>query len=499
MDAKSTKDEHLKRILCSRVHDEKLDAQQRLESLLKYKTVAYPEEFGDCLSRYDQLVYILSEEDVGESTLRFIQELIACPSMDASWRYHLVMGLFVNNYFSICYDTMLQLCKDTSFSDDYRPDLLLILFVTDDYRLQAQELIVTIIRQLNEDKVNGVIHYWYRLIVDTLNGKPIKISTLNTTFSPTLDDAFIDQYLSAYFHNTHLKISWRFQCAQLLLMRHEGNDSAVVTFLLDMIQSNYENESIVGEAYDILIRCHHDSKKWEKELLAYGMRHAQPTAGYGANTQNVHLFADQALHYLDVLCARSKKSVAELELDYGSFESWVYTLMIQYALATETQDKILDTLSFIYNDTSRLSHHKISPRGIVVLIMPHIIHEQQEKLLLEELAEMNGTCTSGHLVRLIGIVATESETPYRISIEDQIKSNFDGRLRARLKSLPTEDYEMILEQVIELAECRQVRYNEILSPLMEAVHAELYDEFVRGQYIEDTAFEALYLDFKKYW
>ena len=74
------------------------------------------------------------------------------------------------------------------------------------------------------------------------------------------------------------------------------------------------------------------------------------------------------------------------------------------------------------------------------------IHNQEEDLkqemikrLIEELEEMSQTCSTGYVTRLINSISGFGEFNIRISFEDQITSNFTGRLNARIRAICDED------------------------------------------------------------
>ncbi len=498
----------LKRILISRIHDVRLDADLRMQSYLKLIPVAFPDEVDDVLNRYDQLIYLHTQYELPPSTMDLIHLLVLSNDVSSHWRYNMVMAMFVNDYYDYSYDLMLKLGQDPTLADGYRADFILILYATDEYRDAAEVLLIQTITNLKEDKVNTVSMYWYRFIMDTIAHKPIKVVGLNSTLIANVDDHFINQYLLAYMRNTSLIIEWRMQCAQLLLMRYgekllestEQETNEVITFLKELITSHYDNETIVGEAYDILIRCDTDRHvQWEQALLAYGNRHRQNTEGYAHNTQNVHMFADQALLHLDILCARSKKPLPELELEYGQFESWVYSLLLKFGKPVTYQDQVLHSLSRLYLDTSKLGRHHISPRGLVVLVKEHIVTEDQQKLLIDELMEMNGTCTTGHYVRLIGILANESETPYRITFSDQLASNLDGRIRAKIRALSDDHHQVIVEDVMESSDDRRPQYQTILQPILVDLYVNLRMEFVDSGHLTVDEFDRVFHQFQDKW
>jgi hypothetical protein len=87
------------------------------------------------------------------------------------------------------------------------------------------------------------------------------------------------------------------------------------------------------------------------------------------------------------------------------------------------------------------------------------IHESEFKYemikrLLEELDEMSGTCSSGFVSRLVNVLSGfDEKLSIRISYEDQIIANMNGRLNVRAQKILDEDsrfHKEKLNDVIEL-------------------------------------------------
>jgi hypothetical protein len=75
--------------------------------------------------------------------------------------------------------------------------------------------------------------------------------------------------------------------------------------------------------------------------------------------------------------------------------------------------------------------------------------------MLQELEEMSGTCSSGFASRLVNIISGYGGFNIRISFEDQIISNFAGRLNAAARDITSKNSifridKNILYNVVEL-------------------------------------------------
>jgi hypothetical protein len=80
------------------------------------------------------------------------------------------------------------------------------------------------------------------------------------------------------------------------------------------------------------------------------------------------------------------------------------------------------------------------------------IKEELYKRMLEELEEMSGTCSSGFASRLVNIISGHENFNIRISFEDQIISNFMGRLNAKAREITNIDNIFRNERVEDVVE-----------------------------------------------
>lgn len=97
-------------------------------------------------------------------------------------------------------------------------------------------------------------------------------------------------------------------------------------------------------------------------------------------------------------------------------------------------EKIQLSLNRIYMDRALYTKFNNSLSNVLLKIWTYIINNDHEeemlKRLLQELEEMSGTCSTGFVSRLINVISGFGQFNMRISFEDQIISNFVGRLNA---------------------------------------------------------------------
>ena len=110
--------------------------------------------------------------------------------------------------------------------------------------------------------------------------------------------------------------------------------------------------------------------------------------------------------------------------------------------------------------------------------------------LVEELAEMAGTCSSGFATRLVNTISGFGDFSMKISWRDQIASNLLGRLNARIRDMDNLTLqEKVLEEMTIPSGDYALRkhFLKFLRANMLSIREELYTEF--KTYITDTDFD----------
>lgn len=121
----------------------------------------------------------------------------------------------------------------------------------------------------------------------------------------------------------------------------------------------------------------------------------------------------------------------------------------------ESQNKIKISLNRIFMDKAYYFNNTLST--IIVKLWSYIKNnenkKEMKKRLLEELEDMSGTCSSGFLSRLINVLSGFGEFDIYISWDDQIISNFAGRLNSYARKISEIDspfYNKQFDSVLEL-------------------------------------------------
>jgi hypothetical protein len=137
------------------------------------------------------------------------------------------------------------------------------------------------------------------------------------------------------------------------------------------------------------------------------------------------------------------------------------------------QEKIELSLKRISLDRALYSTFNISLATILLKVYTYIqqnnddsIRQELYKRLLEELVDMCGTCSSGFASRLVNVISGFDNFNIKISFENQIISNFIGRLNAEARKITLSDSifrQSKLEDVVELWLLHDEQYDLLFS------------------------------------
>ncbi|OUW96016.1 MAG: hypothetical protein CBD97_02045 [Pelagibacteraceae bacterium TMED237] len=120
------------------------------------------------------------------------------------------------------------------------------------------------------------------------------------------------------------------------------------------------------------------------------------------------------------------------------------------------ENKINVSLKRIEMDRALYSKYNNTLENILLKVWTYLTqHEYKDEMiarLLEELEEMSGTCSTGFASRLINVISGFGEFNIKISWEDQIVSNFYGRLNAKARLLENKDNIFITEKYEDIVE-----------------------------------------------
>lgn len=267
--------------------------------------------------------------------------------------------------------------------------------------------------------------------------------------------------------------------AQYVLQHDYEENEELVQRVFAIAQNTTEEYNTRADAADVV---HHYGTS---EIQAQALKLLRELGGSQGN-----LYKDkQNVHSVDV--SEGLELIERLEPSL-SFEE------IARNLSQNDRDISL-TLGRIAVDSAqygnKTSQNKFTSVQILERLWTYIQNSGLRETLLqrlhEEMRDMAETCSSGHALRLLNVLSGFG-ADVKISFEDQIKSNFEGRLMKRLRE--EKESEEILDQITD----RGPLFMSFFLRHKAEIERELLAEFVPDHLDEDTFYEYLKKAFGNY-
>ena len=193
------------------------------------------------------------------------------------------------------------------------------------------------------------------------------------------------------------------------------------------------------------------------------------------NSQNVHNEIIQE-SILNIVTTLHRKSIQSSNEDKDLSIEQVQEMLLQLYSDAEmiVKEKIVSFCYRIIVDPSR--YQNLTLFDVFLLIWNFIqnsIHKDQLLIrLLEEILDMDETCSTGYLTRLVNVITgyvEEEELVLRLSPKDELRSATFARIMAKIRSLPDQIRNDILEELGSESKEKQMfdEFMEINSPFDE--------------------------------
>lgn len=290
-------------------------------------------------------------------------------------------------------------------------------------------------------------------------------------------------------------------------------------FIISLALDENETVHIRSEAADILCRriVHIDCITGEKVIAELGLLYGDDKVNtIYTNAQNVHdeTITESVMNAIRTLAAEKKRIERELRIrnpDVNSFSGaalglgnvvtseLIYTKLSSLLKGKKDDDyKNSVFAAFGHIIVYPAKYEGLCLSDILILVWGKIqlqkddVRTELEQRLIEELHDMNETCGSGYVTRLVNILSgyiDDAQLSIRMSITEQLKSNVLARLSSNLKYMSQTDQDIILEEIATDSSDK-----EYAKEFVEScdVRDELWSEFVGGGFIQSEMFETVY-------
>ena len=272
--------------------------------------------------------------------------------------------------------------------------------------------------------------------------------------------------LSFLFCNRNMTY-YKILAGQYLLQKYDNIDKIdIEKCILSFAQDIDLDYNLKADAADVLLQLGSTIMKehGRKIIMDLGSLYGN-TKTIFENSQNVHIesIEKSVIEVLEFFVNLPILMINDNPIDFNYVKNKIEDMLKSdnddemKELNYERDNKIKISLNRINMDRCLYSKYNSTLSNILIKIWSYLIGNEHEiemkKRLLEELEEMSGTCSSGFASRLINTISGFGDFNIRISWEDQIISNFNGRLNAYARNITNKNsifYNEKLNDVISL-------------------------------------------------
>lgn len=486
-----------------------LDLQQstevRLEALLScYHYIA--DEAIDLLSRWRDMLPFLHEETL-EAMLTILVRVTRAPEISSHQRLLTASTLYNRGFIHLTPNIFADLACDNCLLIDHRVEACRYLVASGDetYKELAQECLTSFIETLEYTS-----EYRYKIITGYTSNRGISTYFNTARLRVPYDEEFVSGLQTLFFSNEANGVRERILSGQHLLGMDSisrGEKAEVGEVLLKIAATTSYDENVRADAADVVHRLGvGEAPLAAREIIAelgYSATRSRVRTVY-QNSQNVH-----ESKISECVEAFIEKIITDSSIRVRSFEE-VHTEMIglvtSYKLEPTERFRVLRALNRISIDTATFTPKKVTLAEIFVHIWLRLgtyveeVRVSLEKRLIEEMLEMNETCSTGHAYRLVNVLSQE-DAQLRISWESQVVANVAGRMQARIRDVEDPDLKTSIAMgSLANAEAEDQRvYQDFLTTTLAEVRVELQKEFVTDGYISQKEFDWYYTIASQQW
>lgn len=495
--------------LCMRF-DLKIDQREQL--FISYMTHA-PNDAIDMLYRWRDMLSHLRDDTLinFETTLL---RLTKCSLLSSIHRLNIIVTLHNTARFDISYDAFMEVANDSSFNINHQIEACKYLYSSEIPRYVdfTTDYLIELVNDqaYPSDYRYGVVSAFTKKVKHPFNDDEfchfIRFILNARTMYITYQDDFAFSLLYAFFLEDKNNIRDRILSGSAILSCIEGkNDekNEITEKLFTIAGDENMNQDTRADALDIIINNANsdDARKKAREYLA-----ELGFSGDGGKTHRTAYSSSQNIHLEEIQRSVSVfiEKILEENIRAQSFEdvqAEVVRLIEKRKIVGRQRHLALKALNRINVDTTPFTKFRSTLAEVFIHIWARIQTKSDvEKDLLggrliDELIEMADTCASGHAARLVNVLATV-DFDLRISWEDQINANINGRLMAKMRDMKDQDLagDIMTGMLATADKADQIKFMTWAESEKSALFNELYSEFVGEGYIKNSEFRQYFKD-----
>lgn len=496
--------------------------EERLQVLEKYVELI-PDCGYDMLTRFRDAVQFVKNSPEGKGLIRLLALVVKSHAFDDHQRYTTVLCLYNNFEYWICYECFTHIAFDVDTDYKYRADAARYLVATEakEHVTSAQEAIIDILETKSIPSEKR-----YEIIVSFISKTGISTIMASTKLRVKYNEKFVCGLQTTFFYDRENGIRERILSGQNLLQMAsaaegvtplvaEEEKQKIIDELFTIIDNGNYDENVRADAADVILRNGGEEQQTRAKLAIRNMGFSKvidnPTGCMAfigktdtiyQNSQNIHDFSDQILAVMEklVLDVTPSKSYADIHEE-------IMQLIKKHTQGNSRRKfSAMKALSRINIDTAVFTKYNITLPELIQRVFTVIqsqeeeVREELEKRLVDELADMGDTCSSGHSDRFVNVLQGYFFN-LTVSWKEQIQSNLEGRIQAAIKLCDdnaTKEILSIIQTPIATDEDKEV-YREFLAREILRIKDEMTLEFVGGGHLTIEAFDEHFSEAEKKW
>lgn len=480
-----------------------LPIQSRIDFLVKFYNYCLTDinyGFGEIISRITGM-YLFSKTKNLED---YINHICQTRDIGLSYRIECAKCIDENGYNHI--NTMLDSEKDSvkTVATPIRIDTVLYLMKSDKFKEQSREYFCDII---NDSSIEEI--YRYRTIQKLESVFEASKTTVPLRLQRKKKVEILDKNIQKFIYyakeacirfvnNERNTFTYRTLACQYLFEKCNVEDTNCLDFLekflMSVADNHHINDDIRADACDVILQYGSDKSRDGARNIIYVLGGGDRVQNnIFKNAQNVHVrsIEESVQKIIDKLIGYHPRN--KTFYDFNQSRDDIQKLIENEE--KETKQHIQGALIRIGLDRAVYGTRNVSLSTILSHVWTYIqdseFKEELEKRLLEELVESNNKCSTGYASRLVNTLSGFDENmSVTISYEDQIISNLEGRLNARIRLIQNEDYvsNVLNEMTIPVLFFHQrSNFLRFFRENISKIREEMYDEF--RHHMTDTDYD----------
>ena len=465
---------------------------------------------SDIITKWRDCLLFLRNTEL-DNMISLLVEVVKISEVPAHDRIYTAVHFYNSFNLHVCYDCFKFLCSDTTLKIEYRLESVLFLFASGEEEERSIS-IATLLQIIKNHEYECESRY--KAVVSFNSKTGIKTLMNNLKLKIPYEEEFCCVLQTTFFDDEKNEVRYRILSGQhLLQMEHcvsfERKREIVNIFFLIGEDATLK-ENVRADALDVILRLGEPNEKTKSRqllgnlgLVADGSlrKIITPKTIYD-DSQIIHneAISEHVEKYLEKIVEYSTLyPIQNFEKVNEEISACLRKLMPVSSKNDNTQHRhrAYKALSRISIDTATFTKNHVTLAEIVSHVWSKIhsgeyditMVECLEQRIIDELIDMEDTCSSGHSGRFVNVLSIVEDS-LKISWDAQLKANVSGRMGVKIRECEDTDLQAViaLGMMEDADEGDRKSYLKFVEEKFSEIEKELHNEFVGEGYIKECEF-----------